>query len=116
MPSSRLSRFFPLILFTCLLTACGPIVIGPNPATTPTPTPVSTLGPAPTKIPNARTVVASTCPGELQGNPFCLTTQALRAVYTVELLLQQGYTGQGQTVIDIVSFGAPTLQQDLDVF
>jgi subtilase family serine protease len=116
MPSSRLSRFFPLILLTCLLTACGPIVIGPNLATTPTPTRVPTFGPAPTTLPNARTVVPSTCPSYLQGNPSCLTPQALRAVYNVEPLLQQGYTGQGQTVIDIVSFGAPTLQQDLDVF
>jgi len=36
--------------------------------------------------------------------------------YGIESLIQQGLTGKGQTVIDIVSFGAPNLQQDVDAF
>lgn len=30
--------------------------------------------------------------------------------------MQRGYTGKGQTIVDIVSFGSPTLQQDMDTF
>jgi subtilase family serine protease len=36
--------------------------------------------------------------------------------YGVQALTDRGFTGKGQTVIDIVSYGSPTLQQDLDVF
>lgn len=36
--------------------------------------------------------------------------------YGVESLMQRGFTGKGQTVVDIVSFGSPTLQQDMEVF
>jgi subtilase family serine protease len=48
--------------------------------------------------------------------PFGLTPQDLRDAYGVTSLIQQGFTGKGQTVIDIVSYGSPTLQQDMDVF
>ena len=30
--------------------------------------------------------------------------------------MQHGFTGKGQTVVDIVSYGSPTLQPDMDVF
>lgn len=30
--------------------------------------------------------------------------------------MQRGFTGKGQTVVDIVSFGSPTLQADMNVF
>ena len=36
--------------------------------------------------------------------------------YGVESLMQHGFTGKGQTVVDIVSYGSPTLQADMDVF
>lgn len=55
------------------------------------------------------------CPRELQGSG-CLTPRDLRQAYGVESLYQQGYTGKGQTVIDIVSYGSPTLQDDMDQF
>src|SRR3982751_1732039 len=53
------------------------------------------------------------CPGRLN---TCQTPQSLRLAYGIDPLIQQGFTGKGQTVIDIVSFGSPTLQQDMDVF
>ena len=53
------------------------------------------------------------CPGQLN---TCQTPQSLRLAYGIDPLIQQGFTGKGQTVIDIVSFGSPTLQQDMDVF
>jgi subtilase family serine protease len=48
--------------------------------------------------------------------PSGFTPQDLRAAYGVDTLIQRGFTGKGQTVIDIVSFGSPTVQQDMDVF
>jgi subtilase family serine protease len=60
-----------------------------------------------------------TCP-ELSGYPttgvYCYTPYQLRVAYGVEALTEKGFTGKGQTVVDIVSFGSPTLQQDMDVF
>lgn len=53
------------------------------------------------------------CPGRLNN---CQTPQSLRLAYGIDPLIQQGFTGKGQTVIDVVSFGSPTLQQDMDVF
>src|SRR5437868_7064462 len=40
----------------------------------------------------------------------------LRAAYGVTPLIQQGYTGKGQTVVVIESFGDPTIQQDISRF
>jgi subtilase family serine protease len=54
------------------------------------------------------------CPSGL-GNS-CYTPHALRVAYGVEKLTEQGFTGKGQTVVDIVSYGSPTLQQDMDAF
>src|SRR4051794_3434000 len=55
----------------------------------------------------------SICPGQLD---ICLTPQTMRQAYGLDSLIQRGFTGKGQTVIDVVSFGSPTLQQDMDVF
>ncbi|HEV8193477.1 MAG TPA: S53 family peptidase [Ktedonobacterales bacterium] len=49
------------------------------------------------------------------GNTF-LTPRQLREAYGVESLYEQGFTGKGQTVVVIDSFGSPTLQQDMDLF
>ena len=42
--------------------------------------------------------------------------RSMRAAYGIAPLIQKGFTGKGQTVVDIVSFGSPTLQQDVDTF
>ena len=61
-----------------------------------------------------------TCPAAIQvailGNTDCQTPRSLRVAYGVESLMQRGYTGKGQTIIDIVSYDSPTLQQDMDTF
>jgi subtilase family serine protease len=46
----------------------------------------------------------------------CRTPYDLRVAYSVQSLLEKGFTGKGQTVVDIVSYGSPTLQQDMDTF
>lgn len=56
------------------------------------------------------------CPTVLSDSPTCLTPHALRMAYGVQKLTEQGLTGKGQTVVDVVSYGSPTLQQDMDVF
>src|SRR5262245_29500005 len=56
------------------------------------------------------------CPAQLKSIPTCLTPHAVRVAYGMESLIEHGMTGKGETIIDIVSFGSPTLQQDMDVF
>jgi subtilase family serine protease len=56
------------------------------------------------------------CPQNLHLPKTCQTPHSLRVAYGVESLYEKGYTGEGQTVIDMVSFGSPTLKQDMDVF
>ena len=59
------------------------------------------------------------CP-DLNGYPttgvYCYTPYQFRVAYGVEALTEKGFTGKGQTVVDIVSFGSPTLQQDMDAY
>jgi subtilase family serine protease len=60
--------------------------------------------------------VQKLCPGLEASDPTCLTPYTLRAVYGIEPLIDKGFTGKGQTIIDITSFDSPTLQQDTKVF
>ena len=57
--------------------------------------------------------VPTSCPSQL-GN--CITPQLMRKAYGIDTLIKRGFTGKGQTVIDVVSFGSSTLQQDTDIF
>lgn len=115
-------RLFTLCFLLLLLTACNPLGSGNGNATPtattgktvshPTSTPtLSVTGTLPTQI--------DTCPA-LPGFPstgtYCYTPHQLRVAYGVESLIEHGYTGKGQTVVDIVSFGSPTLQQDMNVY
>ena len=44
------------------------------------------------------------------------TPQQFRDAYGVTPLINEGYTGKGQTVVVIDSYGSPTLQSDIDAF
>jgi subtilase family serine protease len=57
-----------------------------------------------------------TCPAELNSVRDCQTPHSMRLAYGVESLVQRGFTGKGQTVVIIDSFGSPLLQQDLNAF
>jgi subtilase family serine protease len=89
-----------------LLAACAPTsgVDGPRATATPMATPTSVAA------------ASDVCPGRLAEGNSCFTPHVLRVAYGVQALTDRGFTGKGQTVIDIVSYGSPTLQQDLDVF
>ncbi len=104
---------FPVLALCLLLTACTSAT-GSTSVTKPTPTatrPSSNVG---TGTPT--NALADVCPAPLSNDPGCFTPHAMRVAYSVEPLIQKGITGKGQTVIDIVSFGSPTLQTDVNAF
>lgn len=93
---------FPFLLVLFLLAACSPTeAMGTENAK-------NTTEPQPVNI--------NACPESLHLPSTCLSPMAMRQAYGIESLQQKGYTGKGQTVIDIVSFGSPTLQQDMAIF
>ncbi len=107
----QLSRL-ALMLLTLLLTACANT--GVSTSTTPTPakpSPTANVVLSPTGATDA-----TTCPAQLKIRATCQTPYSMRAAYGMQSLIAQGMTGKGQTVVDIVSFGSPTLQQDMDAF
>jgi len=66
-----------------------------------------------------RTPDRGVCPQESASSGFggqVYTPRQMRIAYGVESLCQQGYTGKGQTVVLIESFGSPTIQADLDAY
>src|SRR5271167_904275 len=105
----RRSLPFLLVILCLLLAACSPLGgIGGGSATPTTVVPTQ----APTLPPGATT---DTCPALLSQSSSCRTPHSLRVAYGVESLVEHGFTGKGQTVVDIVSFGSPPLQRDMDM-
>src|SRR5579863_10427811 len=112
--SNRKDRPSLLLLFSVLLlllSACSVGGGGTGSTTTPTPKPTTRATLAPISDP-----ALDICPSYLHAYKNCFTPHALRVAYGVESLSEKGFTGKGITVIDIVSYGSPTLQQDMDVF
>ncbi|MEO6891311.1 MAG: S53 family peptidase [Ktedonobacteraceae bacterium] len=108
----RFRSWVPALLALCLLlAACG--AAGSAPASS---SPTSTPAVAPLPRPSPTSATADICPVPLKTLSTCYTPHALRVAYGLEALTERGFTGKGQTVIDIVSYGSPTLQQDMDVF
>jgi len=112
-------RLSAVIIFVLLTAACAPIGNGgasgthaPTQGISPTQTPTSPGGSPITVVDTS----PLTCPSTITNDLNCQTPRSLRVAYGVELLMQRGYTGKGQTIVDIVSFGSPTLQQDMDIF
>jgi subtilase family serine protease len=56
------------------------------------------------------------CPAELRQNPSCYSPQTLRQVYSVTPLIDQGFTGKGQTIIIISELTSPDIQSDINTF
>ncbi len=102
------------LTFALLATACSPFGGGGTGKTTPTAIHPTQAVPSPVD-PSQK----ATCP-DLPGYPtqgtYCYTPYQFRVAYGVEPLYLRGWTGKGQTVIDIVSYGSPTLQQDMDFY
>lgn len=107
-------RLIVLLTLLLLLAACS------IPGSTGGTTSPEAAHPTPTPVPTRQiTPQVDTCP-QLNGYPasitYCYTPHQFRVAYGVESLIERGFTGKGQTIVDIVSFGSPTLQQDMDVF
>ncbi|GHO87222.1 S53 family peptidase [Dictyobacter formicarum] len=103
MKRTTLRLLFSLFSMILLLAACSP---------------QSVLGDGVQSTSTVATSNASddACPASIKQLPTCLTPNAMRKAYGIQSLYEKGYTGKGQTVIDIVSFGSPTIQQDMKVF
>jgi subtilase family serine protease len=104
-------HFSPLLILCLLLVFFGPL--GNNTSNT-------TMTDAPDQSTAVRTLPPpiATCPrlAFSTAGTTCYTPYQLRLAYGVESLLKRGFSGKGQTVVDIVSFGSPNLKQDMDVF
>lgn len=50
------------------------------------------------------------------GDAHCFGPAEMRHVYGVDAVLRRGITGSGRTIAVIVSFGSPTIRQDLHAF
>lgn len=105
----HLFRYRMLLISISLL-----FLVSCSPLTDNTPQPTPTPRPSPTTAPVA--AATTQCPSALTNNSQCYTPYDLRVAYAIESLTQKGFTGKGQTIVDIVSYGSPTLQQDMDVF
>ncbi len=100
-------RLFAILVTLLLLSACAPLGSNNDGKMSPA------LTRAPVQSPTSTAIAA--CPAEL-GTDACRTPYDLRVAYGVQSLIERGFTGKGQTIVDIVSYGSPSLQQDMDVF
>jgi subtilase family serine protease len=100
----KYTQIVAFLFLITLLTACGasPAATVSAPTSTPTNTPTPVLTPI-------------TCPFS-KLDPACLTPADLRRAYHIDPLLSQGYTGKGQTIVDIVALSSPTIQTDIASF
>jgi subtilase family serine protease len=100
------------LLVVLLVTLAGCSTGSSSSETMSTTTPTS--GPRPTQ--QSTPSLFDLCPTQLASVKNCYTPHSLRVAYDIEALTQRGFTGKGQTIIDIVSYGSPTLQKDMDIF
>ena len=104
-------RLLPFLTIALLLSACAPLgSSNSDPVVSSTPTQKST----PTLSQSPTSTAIAVCPASLGTD--CRTPYDMRVAYSVQSLLERGFTGKGQTIVDIVSYGSPTLQQDMDTF
>ncbi len=72
----------------------------------------STGGTSPTAVPGGTGVATPTTPLSLKN----LNVDQFRKSYGIDQLIAKGFTGKGQSIVDIVSFGSPTLVADVAAF
>jgi subtilase family serine protease len=100
-----------LLVASCTSAGAGSATNVSTPTSTMQPTGASTSAPYPTD-----TTANDICPSGVPDVANCQTPQSMRIAYGLAPLIAKGFTGKGQTIVDIVSFGSPTLQQDMDVY
>src|SRR5579859_7406196 len=110
-----------LLALLLVLGACSTANGTGGTSATPLPSPTHSVSTATTPAPTttALPVQVDTFPRLINypvKGTYCYTPHQLRVAYGVESLYERGFTGKGQAVVDIVSYGSPTLQQDMQVF
>ena len=106
-------RLLPVLVIMLLLSACASLGgNGSDPSASSTPKSRPTTSSSPSSA--ATSTAIAVCPDSLGTD--CLTPYDMRVAYSAQSLIERGYTGKGQTIVDIVSYGSPTLQQDMDTF
>jgi len=106
-------RLLPVLAIMFLLSACASLgSTNANSSVSSTPKPGATNSTSPSTAVTSTAIAV--CPESLGTD--CLTPYDMRVAYSVQSLIGRGYTGKGQTIVDIVSYGSPTLQQDMDTF
>jgi subtilase family serine protease len=104
----RIARLlFAFLAALLLLSACAPSKNDTGATPAHSPTVIAPQTPTSTAIAACPIVIASST---------CRTPYDFRVAYGVQSLIERGFTGKGQTIVDIVSYGSPTLQQDMDIF
>jgi subtilase family serine protease len=105
----RTRTLIPLLTICLLFSICisADIEIGTNT------TSASALHAVTTLARHVSLAAVSNCQGP---SVTCVTPQTLRLAYGLDPLLQNNFQGQGQTIIDLVYLGSPTIQQDMQVF
>src|SRR5438105_4744871 len=106
-------RLLPVLVMVLLFSACAPLgSSNSDTAASSTPTQKTTKTINPSSSPTSTAIAV--CPSSLGTD--CFTPYDMRVAYSVQSLLERGFTGKGQTIVDIVSYGSPTLQQDMVTF
>ncbi len=105
-------RWLPTLVLFLFLAACTTSVTG---VTTPGDTGIAKTATAAIATPTA-VATGDACPTAQNLPDTCLSPHALQVAYNADSLINKGFNGKGQTVVDIVSFGSPTLQQDMQVY
>ncbi|HEX6778979.1 MAG TPA: S53 family peptidase [Ktedonobacterales bacterium] len=99
-----------------LLTSCAlstPVVNDPSASTPGSQAPGTTTSPY---KPGAQAAqILSECSATAAPGG-CLSPEQVQTFYNLNSLYNKGYTGRGQTIVIIDSFGSPTIQRDLKVF
>ncbi len=104
----RISRLlFAFLAALLLLSACAPSKNNTGATPAHSPTVIAPQTPTSTAIAACPIIIASST---------CRTPYDFRVAYGVQSLIERGFTGKGQTIVDIVSYGSPTLQRDMDTF
>lgn len=116
--SRRSLAVVPALLLALLLSACGiSFSTGTPRATIPPDTaPTTAAGTPTTGSQGGCEPQTKHDSGSSDSTGTYLSPKQLWTLYGVEPLLKQCYTGKGQTVVVIDSFGSPTLQEDIDYF
>jgi subtilase family serine protease len=80
------------------------------------------IGACSLRVRTTGSTIPTAVPGSLSPTPATplplknLSVEQFRKSYGFDQLIGKGFTGKGQSIVDIVSYGSPTLVQDLQAF